>query len=61
MEHGLKGALVAPSSYFMKSPPQQFPDHIAREMVEDFIRRYGHRPAARGRTAARVRRAARRK
>ena len=23
--------------YFMKSPPQQFPDHQARALVEDFI------------------------
>jgi myo-inositol-1-phosphate synthase len=33
----MKGALVAPSSYFMKSPPKQFPDDQAREMVEEFI------------------------
>lgn len=34
------GALIGPSSYFMKSPPQQLPDHIARERTLDFIR--GH-------------------
>jgi myo-inositol-1-phosphate synthase len=28
----------APSSYFMKSPPQQFTDDEARELVEAFIR-----------------------
>ena len=38
LDHGLKGALVAPSSYFMKSPPEQYPDEQAREMVEEFIR-----------------------
>ncbi len=38
LDRGLKGALVAPSAYFMKSPPKQFPDDQAREMVEDFIR-----------------------
>jgi len=38
LDRGMKGALVAPSSYFMKSPPQQFPDDQAREMVEEFIR-----------------------
>lgn len=38
LDRGLKGALVAPSSYFMKSPPKQFPDDQAREMVEAFIR-----------------------
>ncbi len=37
LERGLKGALLAPSSYFMKSPPQQFTDDVARQMVEDFI------------------------
>ncbi len=37
MDRGLKGALVAPSSYFMKSPPQQFPDDQARQRVEAFI------------------------
>ncbi|MEW5718648.1 MAG: inositol-3-phosphate synthase [Chloroflexota bacterium] len=34
LDRGMKGALVAPSSYFMKSPPKQFPDDQAREMVE---------------------------
>lgn len=38
LDRGMKGALVAPSSYFMKSPPKQFPDDQAREMVEEFIR-----------------------
>jgi myo-inositol-1-phosphate synthase len=39
LDRGMKGALVAPSSYFMKSPPKQFPDDKAREMVEDYIRK----------------------
>ncbi|MGE5138063.1 MAG: inositol-3-phosphate synthase [Rudaea sp.] len=38
LDRGLKGALVAPSSYFMKSPPQQFPDSQARALVEEYIR-----------------------
>lgn len=38
LDRGMKGALVAPSSYFMKSPPKQFPDDKARELVEEFIR-----------------------
>ncbi len=37
LDRGLGGAIVGPSSYFMKSPPQQFPDHIAREMTLQFI------------------------
>lgn len=39
LDRGLKGALVAPSSYFMKSPPKQFPDDKAREMVQEYIGR----------------------
>jgi len=31
------GPLVSPSSYFMKHPPKQFSDDIAKVMVEDFI------------------------
>jgi myo-inositol-1-phosphate synthase len=38
LDRGLKGTLVAPSSYFMKSPPLQIHDDIARERVEAFIR-----------------------
>ena len=37
LERGLKGAIRAPSAYFMKSPPKQFTDDKARQMVEDFI------------------------
>ncbi len=37
LDRGLKGALVAPSSYFMKSPPKQFPDDKAHAMVEEYI------------------------
>lgn len=37
LDRGIAGALIAPSSYFMKSPPQQFPDDVCRRMVEDFI------------------------
>ncbi len=37
LDRGLRGALIEPSAYFMKSPPQQFPDDHARELVEEFI------------------------
>ena len=37
LDRGLKGALVEPSSYFMKSPPTQFTDDAARRKVEEFI------------------------
>ncbi|MCS6774614.1 MAG: inositol-3-phosphate synthase [Anaerolineae bacterium] len=38
LDRGLSGALLGPSAYFMKSPPQQFTDEEARLMVEAFIR-----------------------
>jgi myo-inositol-1-phosphate synthase len=37
LDRGLKGALVAPCAYFMKSPPIQYTDDEARRMVEEFI------------------------
>jgi myo-inositol-1-phosphate synthase len=39
LDRGIGGALVGPSAYFMKSPPQQFADHVARELTLEFIRR----------------------
>lgn len=42
MDRGLSGALIGPSSYFMKSPPVQFPDNEAHDMVEAFIRGEDH-------------------
>ncbi|HEY0180080.1 MAG TPA: inositol-3-phosphate synthase [Dokdonella sp.] len=38
LDRKLGGAIVGPSSYFMKSPPQQFPDHVAHELTLEFIR-----------------------
>ena len=37
LERGLKGALLGPSAYFMKSPPVQHTDDEARRLVEEFI------------------------
>ena len=37
LDRDIGGALTGPSSYFMKSPPQQFPDHVARQLTHDFI------------------------
>jgi myo-inositol-1-phosphate synthase len=36
-DRAIGGALIGPSSYFMKSPPEQYPDHEARERTERFI------------------------
>ncbi len=43
LDNRLAGALIEPSSYFMKSPPVQFPDYICRQKTEAFIKKYGHR------------------
>jgi myo-inositol-1-phosphate synthase len=37
LDRGIGGALTGPSSYFMKSPPQQFTDHEARRRTQQFI------------------------
>jgi myo-inositol-1-phosphate synthase len=41
LNNNISGALLAPSSYFMKSPPEQYHDDIARDRVEEFISIYG--------------------
>ena len=38
LDRGIGGPLIAPSAYFMKTPPKQFKDEVALEMVEAFIR-----------------------
>ncbi|GIH51206.1 inositol-3-phosphate synthase [Microbispora rosea] len=38
LDRGVGGPLLSPSSYFMKSPPEQYSDDHAREAVEQFIR-----------------------
>jgi myo-inositol-1-phosphate synthase len=37
MDRGQSGAVYGPSAYFMKSPPKQYTDSVARDMVEEFI------------------------
>jgi myo-inositol-1-phosphate synthase len=37
LDRGIGGALTGPSSYFMKSPPQQYSDYVARQLTLDFI------------------------
>ena len=37
LDRGIGGPLLGPSSYFMKSPPVQYTDDVARQAVEDFI------------------------
>jgi myo-inositol-1-phosphate synthase len=38
LDRQMSGPLIAPSSYFMKTPPKQFKDEVAREMTEAYIR-----------------------
>jgi myo-inositol-1-phosphate synthase len=35
-DRGIGGPLLGPSAYFMKSPPVQYHDDVAHQMVEDF-------------------------
>lgn len=37
LDRGIGGPLLAASAYFMKSPPEQLPDPVARERLELFI------------------------
>jgi myo-inositol-1-phosphate synthase len=46
LNHGIGGQLDGPSSYLMKSPFTQRPDHLAREATEEFIARHARTRAA---------------
>jgi myo-inositol-1-phosphate synthase len=46
MNHGVGGQLLAPSSYFMKSPPVQYHDDEARNEVESFIKKNARKKSA---------------
>jgi myo-inositol-1-phosphate synthase len=41
LDAGVGGALLGPSAYFMKSPPVQYSDDVARQRVEAYIRSVG--------------------
>lgn len=53
LDNNVAGPLLAPSAYFMKSPPEQYHDDLARDRVEEFIEIYGRKVAA-GEIAARA-------
>lgn len=42
LDNGLTGPIIEPAAYFQKHPPKQYEDRTARQMVEDFIKKYGH-------------------
>jgi myo-inositol-1-phosphate synthase len=50
LDRGLSGPLIAPASYFMKTPPKQFDDDVARQMTEDFIAGKGSKSGKRAAT-----------
>jgi myo-inositol-1-phosphate synthase len=37
-DRGIGGPILSASSYFMKSPPEQYADDVCRDLVEKFIR-----------------------
>jgi myo-inositol-1-phosphate synthase len=37
LDRGIGGPILSASSYFMKSPPEQYSDSVARDAVESFI------------------------
>src|ERR671939_2012609 len=54
LDRGLSGALEGPSAYFMKSPPVQHRDEVARLMVASFIADNAHTSVDEPREAALV-------
>jgi myo-inositol-1-phosphate synthase len=38
LDRGIGGPVTSASSYFMKSPPEQYGDDVCRDLVEKFIR-----------------------
>jgi myo-inositol-1-phosphate synthase len=44
LNQGEGGPLIGPSAYLMKSPPEQYPDPVARDMTERFIAEHGGAP-----------------
>jgi myo-inositol-1-phosphate synthase len=45
LNNGIAGTLGGPSSYLMKSPPNQHPDDEARDLTEEFIRKHARKQA----------------
>ncbi|HRS95502.1 MAG TPA: inositol-3-phosphate synthase [Candidatus Latescibacteria bacterium] len=43
LDNNLSGALIEPSAYFKKTPPKQFPDSVARQNLEAWIKKYGNK------------------
>lgn len=43
LDNKLKGAIIEPAAFFQKHPPKQIEDRTARELVEQFIQKYGQK------------------
>ena len=43
LDAGLSGAIIDPAAYFSKHPPKQIEDREARQLVEAYISKYGHK------------------
>lgn len=41
LDNKLAGPIIEPAAYFQKHPPKQIEDRRARELVEEFIQKYG--------------------
>ena len=48
LDRGIGGPLLGPSAWFMKSPPEQYHDDVARDRLDEYIKTYRRRatPAA---------------
>jgi len=56
LDNNLHGAIVEPAAYFQKHPPRQIEDRRARELVEQYITRYGQTKSVAPSSAAASRR-----
>jgi len=45
LDNGLAGPIIEPAAFFQKHPPVQIEDRRARELVEQFIQKYGKKNA----------------
>jgi myo-inositol-1-phosphate synthase len=54
LNNGIGGPLVGPSAYLMKSPPEQYPDPVARDMTEQFIADHSGAPKLPGKGRVRA-------
>src|SRR4051794_14642238 len=54
LNHGMGGPLEAASAYLMKSPPVQYRDPVARDMIEAFIEEKGGAPKLPGKGKVRT-------